>query len=334
MGPKRCLLFALALLALIGCRDDKALKSADQYLAVGDLDRAERILQIEAKANPKNASIYVKLGQIHLARGDEDRGAKEFDKALLLKGDKAKPSIAQAYLGASRLIYQSAPDPRLLESYLSHSVDYDSSVLPEIVEWVSSSAQSDATTEHRYQSAAAALGVANALIRDGRDRWGEEAARAASHWKDRRDAMRAATFARLAVGADPKYLKPMATLLAECAKNSNSRDSCALFAEAVKWDSTLAAREDIAWEQSRNCAGDPVVGAREYLARHPNGQHRWAAAKVISASLRNEGSLLLRQGQLRSAFAKYTEAAAVDPSDTESRRLLPKMDEMIKSGKY
>jgi len=332
MDSKTCLLFAIVLLPLLACRDDKAVKSAEQYLAIGDVDRAGRILQIEAKANPENDAVYVKLGEVYLARGDEDRAVKEFDKALFLNGDKVKPAIAQAYLGASRIVFQSSANAGMLESYLSHSIDYDSAVEPQIVDWISSSTHSDATDERRYQSAAVLIGVANTFVRDGRDRLGAEAARAAAHWRDHHDATRAETFARLAVGADPKYVKPMAAVLADCATFSNADESCALVAQAMKWDSALATNEDLIWETSRGCAGDAVVGARTYLARYPNGKHRSDAGKVISAKLREEGDLLLRQGNLRLAFAKYTEAAAVDPTDQESRRLLPKMDEMIKSG--
>jgi tetratricopeptide (TPR) repeat protein len=70
---------------------------ADQLLAAGELDRAERIYTQIADADPRNAIAVVGMARVAEARGDDDRVRELAERALAIDPeDQAARRLAAA----------------------------------------------------------------------------------------------------------------------------------------------------------------------------------------------------------------------------------------------
>lgn len=83
----------------IGCGDSHYEK-ANLHLKAGRLDQAEQEFKLAIAGNPNATDVYIKLGQVYIAKKNYDAALKTLEKVIELKPTSAlaQNQIARVYI--------------------------------------------------------------------------------------------------------------------------------------------------------------------------------------------------------------------------------------------
>jgi tetratricopeptide (TPR) repeat protein len=278
---RRVAIFILYVTLLAGC-GSKAVTDAQAFVDVKEYGRAQELLDLELKTDPKNEAAYLLLGKVHLLSGNDDEAKKAFETALLLDKEN-KDQIAGIYQEVAAAVYaDSIKDAKPGElpqgtyralGLFEQALTYDPAAKKDLRAW----ALREARTTTQLQKTVAPMALLAGMLRIDPEARAEAASLAmdtATAYHERSFHHDAAAWAQAAAAWDPKHLTAAAAILRATGLAEKDRR---YLLQAVQWHRAYANDEAVAWTLHTLGSMTP----QEYLRRFPSGAHAAEIQRVF-----------------------------------------------------